>query len=1027
MKKLVFGLFFGFCLLTSVYGQVKIGENPQNLHNNSVLELESTSKAFVITRMNTTQMNAMTPLNGALIYNTDTTCVHYFDGSIWINLCEAENAGDIGLVNNGDNTYTFTNADGAETIFETPAFTANHTGPFGANYPSGIKVTDNGNIVNIEVEGIHGNSLRNISVGRNKIALAAIGRDQLGQTSVYTDAIIEYAVTPSKLATGAANEILKTNGLGTNVEWGLIDASSITGQDLTVADASIVLTGITPGVGALLEAVGIAVADGGITTSKLANDAVTTDKILDATILNADVADNAINSSKIENETILSEDIVDGTIVTADVADDAITKDKINIDIAGTGLIQAGDGSLEVDGTAFDGDGNITSTHLNVGGDSNALLGDVTIEINANAVGTTEIADDAVTTDKILDATILNADVADNAINSIKIENETILSEDIFDGTIATADVADGAITNVKLDKTNIPLSGFADAATDVSLGSNKLINVVDPTDAQDAATKIYVDTEIAASEQIIVSTDTNNDITAGVDNGAYYDDATLQTNIANNVTAITTVQSDVDQNEADADAAITLKEDAANKSTDVTLADATNVKFPTELAVKTYVDTEITASEQTIVSTDADNDITAGVDNGAYYDDAALQSNIANNVTAITTVQSDVDQNEADADAAIALKEDAANKSIDVTLADATNVKFPTELAVKTYVDTEIAASEQTIVSTDADNDITAGADGGAYYDDAAAKTAIAAKENTANKSTDGTLAGNSDTDFPTEKAVKTYVDTNLAAETTRATTAETANATDITTLQTNKENTANKSTDNTLGGATPSDDLFPSEQAVKTYVDTNLATETARATAAENANATNIATNATNIAANTTDIATNTVGITALNTLTSGAIYIGDAGGSAAERIMTGDATIDDLGELTISNAVITPIKIEPSATNGQVLTTVGGNTVWQAPKVVAMGKINIDGGTNTVNENGATTIRNSIGNYTVTLGTTIATADYIIQLTLQGATFDSHIEVTLQSDVSFTVQITDSAGTPKDAQWFFTVTDF
>ena len=42
---------------------------------------------------------------------------------------------------------------------------------------------------------------------------------------------------------------------------------------------------------------------------------------------------------------------------------------------------------------------------------------------------------------------------------------------------------------------------------------------------------------------------------------------------------------------------ALNLKEDAANKSTDVTLADATNVKFPTELAVKTYVDAAINTS----------------------------------------------------------------------------------------------------------------------------------------------------------------------------------------------------------------------------------------------------------------------------------------------------------------------------------------------------------------------------------------------------------------------------------------------
>ncbi|WP_339339069.1 MULTISPECIES: hypothetical protein, partial [unclassified Croceitalea] len=42
---------------------------------------------------------------------------------------------------------------------------------------------------------------------------------------------------------------------------------------------------------------------------------------------------------------------------------------------------------------------------------------------------------------------------------------------------------------------------------------------------------------------------------------------------------------------------AIALKEDSANKSTDITLADGTNTLFPTELAVKTYVDNQITTS----------------------------------------------------------------------------------------------------------------------------------------------------------------------------------------------------------------------------------------------------------------------------------------------------------------------------------------------------------------------------------------------------------------------------------------------
>ena len=43
-------------------------------------------------------------------------------------------------------------------------------------------------------------------------------------------------------------------------------------------------------------------------------------------------------------------------------------------------------------------------------------------------------------------------------------------------------------------------MSGFGAATADVDLGSNKLTGVTDPTAAQDAATKNYVDTTITSN-----------------------------------------------------------------------------------------------------------------------------------------------------------------------------------------------------------------------------------------------------------------------------------------------------------------------------------------------------------------------------------------------------------------------------------------------------------------------------------------------------------------------------------------------
>ncbi|MCK0137452.1 hypothetical protein, partial [Arenibacter sp. S6351L] len=97
---------------------------------------------------------------------------------------------------------------------------------------------------------------------------------------------------------------------------------------------------------------------------------------------------------------------------------DAVTASKINADVAGSGLVQnATTGALEVDGTAITGDGDITSSDLTVGGDANALLGDVTLEIAAGAVGTTELAADAVTNAKLADAAVQLENIANGTVS----------------------------------------------------------------------------------------------------------------------------------------------------------------------------------------------------------------------------------------------------------------------------------------------------------------------------------------------------------------------------------------------------------------------------------------------------------------------------------------------------------------------------------------------------------------------------------------------------------------------------------
>ncbi|WP_158975766.1 hypothetical protein [Cellulophaga sp. L1A9] len=791
-------LFLGTGLL---HAQVKIGSNPQTINPASLLELESIDKAFVINRVNTVQMNAILPLEGAMVYNTEEQCLHYYDGTQWINICEAF----------GD-ALTFT-SEALENPgnFETITIT---------------KTTDSN--YNFEVGLLNATNIQDGTISSIKLVDGAVTQNKLADNAVSNAKIQNGTIQFGKMAPGLPNTILQTNN-SSFVEWAPLNVDNVSGKLLsnelvagTSADNSII---VTNGDGATLKDTQIRVADAGITNTKLAVDAVTNDKILNETILSEDILDGTIAEADVADDAITNAKLANNAVNTLELADDAVTTDKI-----GT---TAGDEN-KILGTSATGDpewqdaatlatnlgedvtstnGSITGTTLDaalVAMDLGIKADDITIEVNPDNVTGIQVKDDGITIDKI------GADTTTD-LNRLL-------------GTDALGDA-------VWLDKSTVAISDFGVATADIDMGTFAITNLAtlpstNPLSTPlDAANRAYVDAAVGGSAQIIVSGDTGNAIsTSAIDGGAFYD--------------------------------ASVKEDTANKSNDGTLIANSAILFPTEQAVKTYVDTEV--SNQTIVSLDANNSITAsGTDGGAFFD--------------------------------AAVKEDTANKSNDGTLATNSATLFPTEQAVKTYVDTEV--SNQTIVSLDANNSITAsGTDGGAFFD-------ATVKEDTANKSNDGTLATNSATLFPTEQAVKTYVDTEVSNQTIVSLDANnsiTASGTDGGAFfdAAVKEDTANKSNDGTL--ATNSATLFPTEQAVKTYVDFQ---------------------------------------ITGSNALADANIFIGDGSGIAQPNTITGDATLTNTGILEIEDNVITATNLnadvagaglENDATTNALDVLVDGTTI-------------------------------------------------------------------------------------------------
>ncbi len=200
-----------------------------------------------------------------------------------------------------------------------------------------------------------------------------------------------------------------------------------------------------------------------------------------------------------------------------------------------------------------------------------------------------------------------------------------------------------------------------------------------------DAATRTYVDTEVAAAVAALVDSapgalDTLNELAAAIN-----DDANAFTTLQ---TAIAAVQTDVDGNESDADAAIAaVQADVDQNESDADAAIA---------ALQADVDQNESDADSAIAALQADVDQNESDADAAI---AAVQADVDQNESdadaAIAAVQADVDQNESDADAAIALKADIASPTFTGTPAAPTAGAGTntTQLATTAFVSAAVAA----------------------------------------------------------------------------------------------------------------------------------------------------------------------------------------------------------------------------------------------------------------------------------------------------------------------------------------------
>jgi hypothetical protein len=446
MKLKVVFLFIGLVLGYFSYGQIKIGDQPQNIDPASVLELQSTSRALVLTRVNNTQMNAITPLQGALVYNTETKCVHYYDGGQWLNICDAlTNSVNISMVDNGDGSYTFTDAVGVETIITT---TTNST--FEVANDSLVLTDSNNNALSVALDSLNrhtystdaivniferstgtvindstivirrtGNNF-NFEVGEitgDNIKDGSLTRVDYGSSSINGNAHIQNrTIPPLKLIGGLNGQILQTQLIGSpnpseTAVWvpknGLFNAAEISYNPVDSG----------------LEATNVKSALDELSTSS--NSLTIGDILTQGNDAGAQLIRNVLDPSDAQD--VATRNYVDNAISGSNILEDA------NIfvgDAAGTAqaVPVSGDATMDNTGILTIAPNAITFNEI-----LDRTIGEP--DISFNAVTNDIIRVNAVTTDKILNETILSEDIADDAIDNSKIADKAVQIENILNGT----------------------------------------------------------------------------------------------------------------------------------------------------------------------------------------------------------------------------------------------------------------------------------------------------------------------------------------------------------------------------------------------------------------------------------------------------------------------------------------------------------------------------------------------------------------------------------------------------------------
>jgi len=236
-----------------------------------------------------------------------------------------------------------------------------------------------------------------------------------------------------------------------------------------------------------------------VTNGKLAANAVTTDKVLDYTLLGTDLA----------NATVGTQQITNLAITNAKLAADAVTTDKVlDYTLLGTDLANATVGTQQITDSA------ITNAKIAQGAVTSLKVQDYSL------VGV-DLANATITTQQVSSYTLLGTNLANATVTSQQIANLTIVGGDIASATITSDKLSISTLSSITNDVGTVTAGAINNSAglTITGFSSGSSITVANTTViTNNANTTIGTYTFPSTSEAILTFTGTVNQFSTEAD-----------------------------------------------------------------------------------------------------------------------------------------------------------------------------------------------------------------------------------------------------------------------------------------------------------------------------------------------------------------------------------------------------------------------------------------------------------------------------------------------------------------------------